>query len=183
MKKLFIMVALAATTLCVTAENYKNSIGINIGSFYGLTYKGFFTDNMAFQADLGVSLLPTVGNAVVSSSIGNVTTGININSYTFEFNPNLIYQNDIQSFSWGNLYWLAGLGVNVGFLDALQNAGNAIQFKWGINAIGGVELKLANSPFVVSLDFRPGYGMSIPAKNSVYNFFDWKAVAGIKYAF
>ena len=91
MKKLFIMVALAATTLFVSAENYKNSIGINVGSFYGLTYKGFFTDNMAFQADLGVNLMQTVGNLVVSSSLGNVTTSGNLCAYTFEFNPNLIY--------------------------------------------------------------------------------------------
>lgn len=258
MKKTLLAAALLLGALTINAQDYKHSIGANVGSFYGLTYKGFITENLAIVADLGVNL-SNFGNSYtltrridgetitthfgpnyddferVSDKVFKEKQKYGVNYFTFELNPNLVYQMKITDFGAGSLSWFAGGGLSIGMMkygadkynngdwaywDEKENGHNfwwamshqrevptedgtgtekedwiPLQGKFGINAIGGVELKLNSLPLAFSFDFRPGYGLSFYSEDS-YNeqqekvkahsttsFFDWKLVAAIRYCF
>ena len=191
MKKLLIGAIMLAIAIGASAQSYKASFGVNVGSFNGLSYKGFLTDNLALQVDLGVNLEGTIGQVDWYSG-GSIIGGTNGTQtfYTCEVNPNLMYQAEISSFGAGTISWFAGGGLNAGMMNNLDIKKSHPIFKWGVNAIGGIELKLANAPLALSLDFRPGYGMSTQnistagiSATAVNSFFDWKAVVGIRYVF
>ena len=174
-----------------SAQNYKASLGINVGSFNGLSYKGFVTDHLVLQVDLGVNLECTYGQVDLYADggvIGNASGKQTF--YTCEINPNLLYQAEIVSGNSGTLSWFAGGGLSAGMMNALEVKRSHPIFKWGLNGIGGIEFQLAQAPVAFSFDLRPGYGMSTyaiknvtPRTTSVNSFFDWKAAIGIRYVF
>lgn len=78
--------------------------------------------------------------------------------------------------------------------------------KFGVNAIGGVELALTGAPITIGLDFRPGYGLMFTSdltadnkelqediknagedasikESDTYSFFDWTLAATVRYTF
>ena len=72
------------------------------------------------------------------------------------------------------------------------------QFKFGFNAVAGLELNLNNAPIVIGLDFRPGYGLGAYTDKDEYtsggvkytdkysftsSFFDWTLAASVRYRF
>ena len=236
MKKTLLAAALLLGALTVSAQDYKHSIGATVGSMYGVSYKGFLTEHIAIQADLGVNLY---GGTKYSGSTGYKYSGDGVDKFnqtapawaqletswqttsgtfdgtyggfTFELNPNVVYQAKIKDFDWGGISWFAGGGVSLGLMKdtkyhnswgnwSLSYSGdhsNGVRGKFGINAIGGAEIKLNSLPLAFSLDFRPGYGMQFDqyaedvkgmddAKynyRSILNFFDWKLVASVRYCF
>lgn len=88
-------------------------MGINAGSFNGLSYKGFVTDHLALQVDLGVNLECTYGQVDFYTGggvIGNVSGQQTF--YTCEINPNLLYQAEILNGNSGTLSLFAGGGLS-----------------------------------------------------------------------
>ena len=177
--------------ISASAQNYKASVGINVGSFNGFSYKGFVTDHFALQADLGVNLECTYGQVDLyenGRSIGSASGQQTF--YTFEVNPNLLYQAEILSANAGTLSWFAGGGLSAGMMNSLNVKESHPIFKLGLNGTGGIEFQLAQAPVAFSFDFRPGYGMSTyvfknthPRTTAVNSFFDWKLAIGIRYVF
>ena len=249
MKKTLLAAALLLGALTVSAQDYKHSIGATVGSMYGVSYKGFIfgVEGLALQADLGVKLgnygktytLHYKGDYTVDGTsapgypVSATYTGKRAWSqdyFTFELNPNVVYQKPIAELSFGKLSWYAGAGISIGMLksathgDYYDSKGNKhnswwamsqtvdtynsitgdketkalipAEFKFGFNAIGGVELKLNSAPIVIGFDFRPGYGLSyyndtekgtVAGKEykdiSKYttSFFDWTLAASVRY--
>lgn len=239
MKKAILIVALMFGFMAgITAQEYTHSIGGTVGNLYGVSYKGLF-GNIAVEADLGVSLLGAVPMTSVTKFDGGEKTKWSgtpaVFNFTFEANPNVMYQAVAHSWGWGSISWYAGGGLSIGFItntdrvakntvnsiidkyangfdnaDYLDdvndwwtdedwaayygsNGGDAdgkakkVDFKFGLNAIGGAEIHFHKVPLAVSLDFRPGYGLGVPKQyegvKSHYSFFDWKVVAGVRYTF
>lgn len=181
MKKYISLALLCLATLCLSAQNYKYSVGGTVGSMYGVSYKGFVfgVDHLALETDLGVRLMSTVvGN-------GNYTGSMSM--YTFELNPNVLYQNTIAEFDEGRVDWYAGGGLSLGLAHDLPKPGTVsytyreVLGKFGLNAIAGAEV-VFDAPVNLSLDFRPGYGVAFNDNYHV-SFFDWALVASVRYRF
>ena len=191
MKKVFLGAVMLIIAISASAQSYKASLGINAGSFNGLSYKGFLTDHLALQVDLGVNLECTYGQVDLYTDGGVVGNTNGMQSfYTCEVNPNLLYQAEIKSNDVASISWFAGGGLNAGFMNKLELKKSYPTFKWGLHGIGGVEFQLAKVPVTFSLDIRPGYGMGTHTvkfedrhATAVNSFFDWKAVVGIRYVF
>ena len=207
MKKTFFSALMLLFTLTVCAQDYTHSIGVNVGSMYGVSYKGFIfgVDGLALQADLGVRL--GITSKAVSGNFYVKVGGTNTHAtyselwcdpvyFTFEANPNIIYQSNIASWDFGSLDWYAGGGVSLGLMKWADNWGNIskadVDGKFGINAIGGLELGFSGAPLALSLDLRPGYGLMFgnDKDNELgtetrwdASFFDWALVAGLRYCF
>ena len=45
MKKSLLIAALVLSVVAANARDYKHSLGVNVGSLYGITYKGYVGDN------------------------------------------------------------------------------------------------------------------------------------------
>lgn len=172
-KKILLVVALVVAAASAQAQQpYKHSIGVSVGSLEGVSYKMFFTDQLALHADLGFQMLATVGG---SDGYTN-----DLRFWTFVANPNVVYQDNITGWNWGGIGWFAGGGLSLGLAQGFSS--NTTLGKWGINAIAGVELGLDDAPLAISLDFRPGYGMAFVENGSV-SFFDWAIAASVRYTF
>jgi hypothetical protein len=191
MKKVLLGAVMLIVVISASAQSYKASFGVNVGSFNGLSYKGFLTDHLVLQVDLGVNLEGTYGQVDLYTDGGVVGNTNGFQSfYTFELNPNLLYQAEIKSTDVASISWFAGGGLNAGFMNKFELKKSYPTFKWGLHGIGGVEFQLAKVPVTFSLDLRPGYGMSTHTlkfedrhATAVNSFFDWKAVVGIRYVF
>ncbi len=171
---LLIAVLLVAAVAAQAQKPYKHSVGLSVGSFEGVSYKVFLTNEVALQADLGFRMLRTqVG--------GHGYSGAD-SFYTFEVNPNALYQSSITGWNWGGVAWFAGGGMSLGLAHDFGASGPTFG-KWGFNAIGGAELGLDDAPLAFSLDFRPGYGVLFHGDYDPISFFDWALVAGIRYTF
>lgn len=213
MKKLTIVAALLLGALIVNAGDYKHSIGVNVGNQYGVSYKAFLFDNenLALQIDLGVRLEETAGS--FKYKVGDSSDKFKFKSadfYTFEVNPNVLYQKEFFSYDGGKLSWFVGGGVSLGLMGEYswcsikheswnnydwpyriitnENGANTIYGKFGFNAIGGVELKFTKIPLAISCDFRPGYGLGFWGKkvngekvSNTLHFFDYEIAVGVRY--
>lgn len=178
--QIFLIIALlaASAVTAVAQQPYKHSIGLSVGSFEGVSYKVFLTDEVALQTDLGFRMLSTQ-----AGSKGYVA---HVGFWTFEANPNALYQANITGWNWGGLNWYAGGGLSLGLArDFASYADYNYNYTWGkfgINAIGGLELGLDDAPLAFSFDFRPGYGLLFDSDVTM-SFFDWALVVGIRYIF
>ncbi|HBZ33740.1 MAG TPA: hypothetical protein DEO38_01430 [Bacteroidales bacterium] len=250
MKKSFLAIALMLIFAAgISAQEYTHSVGGTIGTLYGFSYKGLF-GNLAVEADLGVNLLGNIpftsvtkydNGEKVKTKSSDIPSGFrNWFYFTFEANPNVMYQGMIKSWGWGSISWFAGGGVSFGFITTTDRVGKKIandilddyskslaprarvsaseisdyagdfwtdedwayyygenggaagndskvDFKWGLNAIGGAEIHFHKFPMAVSIDFRPGYGMAVPKQlegaKTLTHFFDYKVVTGVRYTF
>lgn len=193
-------------------NNYTHSVGITVGSSYGLAYKYFFKDNWALKVDATVNAYRK--------------------DYAFEnvdFNPNIIYQLPIKTFKTCKLDFFAGGGTTLGYSHILlygRSSNSSLHecvdtycfldvngardaFVWGLNGMLGLEINLA-IPMTIEFDFRPGLGIwAAPARcnhshpvdnknDNYYNtyadchysgdylargFFDWSVNATVSYKF
>lgn len=127
MKKLLLLVAIAATTLAAKAQTetgYKNAIGVRLGSTVpaiksGITYKHFFNKNAA--------------EAIVSFGDGVAVCGL------YEFHKPINSAPGLQ--------WLYGFGAYVGINNSENNFGGA--------GIIGLDYKFNNIPLNLTLDWKP----------------------------
>jgi hypothetical protein len=170
--KLLMMSLLLLSTMTISqAQPYKGGIGVTVGTMYGVQGKMFLTPALALQADLAWKFGVYNGNFQGSTYISD-----------FELNPNLLYQANITKWNWGQLDWFAGGGLSLGCEFGHYNHNHNTMGKFGINAIGGVELSLSKIPLAFALDFRPGYGLLF-SKNYAPSYFDWAITIGVRYCF
>ncbi len=249
MKKLSLL--FVAVMACAFMANAQHQVGAIVGTFEGVSYKYFLTENWAIQADLGFKVIATGkgsdtylaketydGETEIYNSIKEDAEFKKENpdawkeqkedekrqkygtkGWTLELNPNLVYQNIITDFGWGDLSWFAGAGLSLGFGRYTNSAGEYVyegetypikegdydrygdkdehsagpfSGKFGLNAIGGVELGLSEVPLVFALDFRPGYGLFFDHEsekedgykysgNQYYHIFDWTLGLSVRY--
>ena len=177
MKKLLVLLFLTITIM-LSAQTYKQSAGLVLGSFNGFSYKTFMSENVALQADLGFGLLATQGSIGLVGYKGLVY-GVE-QHWSFHFNPNLYYQKTFHEENWGDISAFVGGGVSLGLASEFSDS--MVFGKWGFNAIAGIEFSLDDAPFTFGLDFRPGYEMMFG--HGIYgNFFDWAIAASARYTF
>lgn len=190
MKK--ILMLCVAVMMAATSMKAQHEIGGIVGGMNGLSYKYWFNDALALQADLAVGLTQA---AYKGGSAGQ---------YDFTINPNVEYHFDLPA----NFKIYVGGGLNFGLCDGLGTHGGAYNFdpsdfmdyapahrarmssgssstvcgKFGINAICGVTYDIQAVPLVLAFDFRPGYGMSFrDSKVDPSHFFDWKLAFAVRY--
>jgi len=165
------------------AQPYKGGIGAVVGTTYGVDGKVFLSPKLALQADFGWKFgwFPFWYSTYrYSHYMSNL-----------ELNPNLLYQSNIQEWGWGQLDWFVGGGFSLGYALGLYNYNyyyynyNYYRYgagKFGVNAMGGVELALKKVPLAFSVDFRPGFGLLF-SKNTTIPYFDYCLNASIRYCF
>lgn len=165
-KKIIICIFIIIGSYNLHAQNpYDNSIGGIVGFLNGGSYKAFITDNLAFQNDVGFKYLHY--------------------AFGIEINGNLMYERAIKS----GFYWFAGGGLNGGLAFGgkefpYQNLDDEfIGFKFGVNAIGGVEYNFDNIPLTLQADIRPGILFYVRESGTKpmfdYNFFNFS----VRYTF
>ena len=180
MKKIFLAVVVALFSINAMAQH---EIGAVVGGMNGASYKYWFNDAFALQADLAVGL--------TQAAYKNYSSGM----YDFTINPNAEYH-------WAlpveNLKIYSGGGISFGLCNGLQAATwgyNTVSGKFGINGIVGLQYNLKSVPLALAFDFRPGYGLGFnkPYKdfdpetqaeikvNQVSHFFDWKLAFAVRY--
>lgn len=209
MKKISLFAAMLLCALTISARPYQHSVGVNVGGINGASYKGFVRslEHMFIIADLGVKVSATKGMYISelvryqgSSATGTESRNEPFVYYSFEANPNLGYQGDIKDFDFASLHWYAGGGISAGvsqygsnwaeISDARKYADEPYWFKFGINAIAGVEMCLKNAPLNIGVDFRPGMATDVNSRsfgNATYitaiTYFDWALAASLRYRF
>ena len=180
MKKIFLAVVVALFSINAMAQH---EIGAVVGGMNGASYKYWFNDAFALQADLAVGL--------TQAAYKNYSSGM----YDFTINPNAEYH-------WAlpveNLKIYSGGGISFGLCNGLQAATwgyNTVSGKFGINGIVGLQYNLKSVPLALAFDFRPGYGLGFNKPytdydpetqaeikvNQVSHFFDWKLAFAVRY--
>ena len=186
-------------------DSYTHSVGGMIGNMFGASYKGFIfgVDGLALQADLAVKLqLSPSLNDIKLSTGKEFHDKYNWSNFTFELNPNLVYQKELCSAGRSTFAMYGGGGVSLGLINTLrwQSFGlEPSEGKFGVNGIVGMEFIWSH--FVLSLDARPGYGLAfsnkyaylsgwwgaemheVEADRNHVHFFDFGASIGFRYCF
>lgn len=167
MKKFFTV--LAAALMVTVSASAQHEIGGIVGGLNGASYKYWFNDNLALQADLAVGLTQAAGN----ESGYSWSHGL----YDFTINPNALYHFQLPA----NFKVYVGGGVNFGLANYLEsNYSGDVLGKFGINAAAGVTYDIQAVPLVLAFDFRPGYGLGFRDGNTI-NYFDWKIAFAVRY--
>lgn len=141
-------------------KDYTYSVGVAVGSSYGLAYKYFFRGNWALKADATSNVFRGVENYPFNS---------------FEVNGNVVYQLPLKTFKTCRLDYFVGGGTTLGWASVYESFDDEGRhycvnqycdiryydravFVWGINSVLGLEINL-HIPMTIELDFRPGYGL------------------------
>ncbi len=136
MKKNLLVAAMLLCALTINARPYTHSIGVNVGNIYGVSYKGYVSENLVVIADLNVKLGASKGyswitthsdkdhrdmlkDAGVKMSGTDKDISLDGKSYpfaywTFEANPNFAYQGLIANAGFASIHWFAGAGISLG---------------------------------------------------------------------
>lgn len=175
MKKIFALVAAIMMAVTVSAQH---EIGGIVGGLNGLSYKYWFSDNLAIQADLAVGLTQAASGENIP---GYGYQSWNFPMFDFTINPNVLYHIGLPA----NFKFFVGGGINFGMMSDLRNVsygGDALSGKFGINADLGFSYDIQAVPLVLAFDFRPGYGLGFSKPEyGTNNFFDWKLAFAVRY--
>lgn len=181
MKKIFVLFAAAMMAVTVSAQH---EIGGIVGGLNGLSYKYWFSNSLAIQADLAVGLTEGVGAQYYQGN--NLSGTMNARLYDFTINPNVLYHFNLPA----NFKIYVGGGINFGLVDmlAIHNGGyywpvqSDVNGKFGANAAVGLTYDIQAVPLVLAFDFRPGYGLGFQkADNAHISYFDWKLAFAVRY--
>ena len=168
MKK--ILMLCVAVMMAATSMKAQHEIGGIVGGMNGLSYKYWFNDAWALQADLAVGLTQAAGSEYgISWSEG---------MYDFTINPNALYHFELPA----NFKIYVGGGIKFGMANYLKGGSNqSLMGKFGINATAGATYDIQSVPLVLALDFRPGYGLGFRDQGYTLNFFDWNLAFAVRY--
>ena len=174
MKKFITLCVAMLAAVSISAQ--QREIGVVAGGLNGLSYKRWFSSNVAIQTDLAVGLTLAPYGAYFNGT--KVLSGTN-SQYDVTLNPSLVYHMDMPA----SFKLYLGGGVNIGMVNDIKNANpNAIFGKAGANALAGFSYGFGNSPWVLAFDFRPGYGFAFrDEKKPHVHFFDWKLAMALRY--
>jgi len=123
----FLLVVVGAST--AAAQNYDQAFGLRLGTMVGASYKQFVNSSQAFEAIADLDILHSDAMVVRATAL---------------------YEFHIPIYSVDGLSWYIGPGVSAGV-----QLGDDSGFILGLDAIGGIEYKLASLPFCFSLDYNP----------------------------
>jgi len=172
MKKIMSLVLVAMMGISAMAQQHE--IGAIVGGLNGLSYKYWFNDNVAVQADLAVGL--TAAPMWGQTAAGTAPAGT-IGIFDVTLNPNLAYHFPLTR----RMFLYTGGGVGLGMMSLIKNPNN-ITGKFGVNALCGIEFQAKNAPVAVAFDFRPGYGLGFTDSSiNFLHFFDWKLGLAVRY--
>ena len=166
--KLLFTAALIGTASCLFAQSdYKQSIGIRLGSGYydvvSAAYKTFLNDASALEFNLGVHPYRFGGTHWTNVSASG--------TYQYHF--------DIKPVD--GLKWFVGGGVV--FSNTFSNNDYYTGFGVGIYPTGGADYKFKKIPLAVSADVRPTFHIVEPFDYSGYNNFYPNAGISARYTF
>lgn len=182
MKKIFTVIV--ASLMIATSVSAQHEIGAIVGGLNGASYKYWFNENMAIQADLAVGLTRGAGAFYYKGDHGaNGDFGV----YDFTLNPNFLYHFQLPA----NLKFYTGGGLSIGMLNFLEGGSKySLMGKFGLNAVAGISYDFDAVPLVLAFDFRPGYGLGFQgntANSGFYpmhlSYFDWKLGLAVRYKF
>lgn len=173
MKKIFTLFAAVMMAVTVSAQH---EIGGIVGGLNGLSYKYWFSDNLAIQADLAVGLTQAASGQNIP---GYGYQNSDFPMFDFTINPNLLYHIGLPA----NFKFFVGGGINFGMMSDLRFVSystNVLSGKFGINTDLGFSYDIQAVPLVLAFDFRPGYGMQFTDQYGG-SFFDWKLAFAVRY--
>lgn len=112
MKKISSIILLIGLIWCANAQApYRHSIGATVGNtIFAVSYKTFFTDNIAFSVDAGLKW--TLTSATYHEKQTGFVWHEAMIPMTIEVNPNVMYEG---STNVNGLHWLAGAGLSAGY--------------------------------------------------------------------
>ena len=165
-------------------NNYKHSVGLNIGWLDGLSMKFNVGENLYLQTDIGGSfhanplcfIHDALGGPVIYTDLG--------------VQLNVFYENRFPKRS--NAYWIVGGGMSFG-KDCTESI-KSPNYKTGADVMLGIEWKF-NIPLSIQLDTRQGYGVIFaPTKvandnkdllysKNPWQFYDYSFVFSVRYCF
>ena len=186
MKKIFTV--LAAALMISVSASAQHEIGGIVGGMYGASYKYWFNDNVALQADLAVGL--TEGSGAYYTRVNGTSyhsANFHTGMYDFTINPNALYHFELPA----NFKLYVGGGVGFGLVNFLDGGDDkTVMGKFGLNAAVGATYDFDNVPLVLAFDFRPGYGLGFGNDALKYgiggdgphlSYFDWKIAFAVRY--
>lgn len=172
MKKLIALCIVAILAIStVSAKKYKVALGLATGFEYGPSLKVNFTDHLTLMNDLAFVLMP-------NTVFGANGTTFNMGWMGLIDNANFAYEKKITTGRNIDFSFFGGGGMSLGY--AQMGEGNAGKF--GINAIGGIEADMTNTPIEFTFDFRPGYAMLFTGDGAIHGL-DWAIVLAVRYTF
>ena len=146
-------------------SDYKNSIGIRLGSGYydvfAAAFKTFISEPAALEFDLGVRPHSVAGYNWTSLSLSGA------------------YQHHFPIASIEGFQWFVGGGLTLS--NTFSEWDDRSGFNAGIFPTGGVDYKLKNAPFAFSADIRPT--ITIVSGYDYYNSFYANAGLTARYVF
>lgn len=184
-----LIIILILTASQLTAQNYKNSVGVVAGSRNGISYKGFVSERSAIQVDLSFNPNTTVGGCYINNELYPTKGSIlDCRYWDISVNPNYEYH---KRYVHVNMY--IGAGVTGGWGREMQHDFRLL--KTGVNAIVGFEYNVKNVPLALAFDFRPGYAylyatFTAPQKhlyqiagypNADFHTIDWALTFSLRY--
>lgn len=194
MKKYLLVAALVLAVVAADARDYKHSIGVNVGSLNGISYKGYVRsqEHFVFQFDANVQLgYASRGASWATDKDGKsskVYDSDPFGFYAFVVNPNLMYQGDCGDWSWASMHWFIGGGIDLGLMwNQYTKIGsyNSNWLKVNEHVLTGVEFDLKAVPLNFGLDLRPGIGEAAyifeNGASTTMLFFDWGASLFLRY--
>ena len=136
MRKIILFIILSLSIIKADAQ-YTYAVGLRAGQTTAIVYRQFFGPRVAIDGWLGLNDGPVVkAFYIYNSNNHDIRIGI------------------------ANLAFFAGFGLYARyysnpkpFTDIQTNSA----FMFGIDAIAGAEYKLPNIPFVINVDFNPGF--------------------------
>lgn len=201
MKKSLFVAVLLLGAMIAQARPYNHSIGVNVGSLYGISYKGYVRsqEHLVVQTDINFQLGITRG---VSTSAANSQQSVSTQysgNWQFPYfsataNPNLMFQTEIGHLGGATVNFFVGGGIELGAVwgwsNTLNNPFLAVgdQKPWckiNEHLIVGTEFALTSVPMVIGIDFRPGVAEGLRVTNDAVignAFFDWGLALSLRYA-
>lgn len=167
MKTRLLLVALfAAFTITASAQSdYRNSIGLRLGSGYydviAASYKAFISQPAALEFNLGIRPYSIVGYKWTNVSASGA------------------YQHHFPIANVEGLKWYVGGGMILS--NTFSSYDDRRGFNVGIFPTGGVDYKLKNAPFAFSADIRPTF--HVVSGYSYYNNFYANGGVTARYVF
>lgn len=190
MKKSLLIAAFILGTIVAQARPYNHSVGVNLGSYNGISYKGYIRsmEHLVVQTDINFQASTTRGY-LLSGSNGSQQSSTSFPKDAFDYfsvtaSPNIMYQTEVANFSGATMNVFVGGGIELGAFW-LHDFKLDPYCKINEHVIAGTEFCLTSVPLVIGLDFRPGVGEAVYIGDSVVGtrtFFDWGLSLSLRYA-
>ena len=168
MKKILSLLVVVLMASTMVAKPYKHSLGLNAGLQLGISYKLNINDHFTLFEEF----IP-YGGVMSNFSYSWLGDWLNL-AYEAQAAKG---QNILFS-------WYVGGGTKIGYVYG----GGGV---WGINALAGIEINMANAPIAVTFDFRPGYALCFfptaswgsGGSTALQHAFDYAFCLGVRYTF